>query len=268
MEALLRWRLAWLWALLFLFAWLCTAWVSEDAFITFRSVNQFLAGNGPVWNLGERVQVYTHPLWYGLLALGTALGLESFWLALLLSYLALLGLLALLGAWARREGLDGRWLLGLGLALTLSRAFVDYSSSGLENPLLHLLLMATVAVAGSPAPLARRFSGATLLYGLIFLTRPDGIVLLTPLLFWLWAQMLWARQPWLKGALLALLPVLLWELFSLIYYGSPVPNTALAKVNIDYPAHILHGQARRYFIQMLHHDPLSLLLLARRLAPG
>ena len=254
--------------LAFSYVFLNTAWVAEDAFITFRSVDQLLAGNGPVWNLGERVQVYTHPLWYGLLSLGTALGLEPFWLALLLSYLALLGLLALLGAWARREGLDGRWLLGLALALTLSRAFIDYSSSGLENPLLHLLLLATVAVAGSSAPLARRFSGATLLYGLIFLTRPDGIVLLTPLLLWLWAQMLWTRQPWLKSTLLALLPVIGWELFSLIYYGSLVPNTALAKVNIDYPAHILHGQARRYFIQMLHHDPLSLLLLAAGLLGG
>ena len=85
MEALLRWRLAWLWALLFLFAWLCTAWVSEDAFITFRAVDQLLAGHGPVWNLGERVQVYTHPLWYGLLVLTTGLGLPSYWGALLLN---------------------------------------------------------------------------------------------------------------------------------------------------------------------------------------
>ena len=50
-----------------------TAWVAEDAFITFRAVDNLLAGHGPVWNIGERVQVYTHPLWYLLLSIGTAL---------------------------------------------------------------------------------------------------------------------------------------------------------------------------------------------------
>ena len=80
----------------------------------------------------------------------------------------------------------------------------------------------------------------TFIYGLIFLTRPDGIILLTPASVLLWGQMLKARQPWLKPALLALSPVIAWELFSLIYYGSFVPNTALAKLNLDYPAALLH----------------------------
>src|SRR5262245_21524173 len=43
------------------------AWVSEDAFITFRYVANVLAGHGPVFNVGERVQGYTHPLWFILL---------------------------------------------------------------------------------------------------------------------------------------------------------------------------------------------------------
>ena len=39
------------------------AWIGEDAFITFRSVDQFVNGNGLRWNPDERVQAYTHPLW-------------------------------------------------------------------------------------------------------------------------------------------------------------------------------------------------------------
>jgi arabinofuranosyltransferase len=39
-----------------------TAWMCDDAFITLRTVDNFVQGYGLVWNVGERVQVYTHPL--------------------------------------------------------------------------------------------------------------------------------------------------------------------------------------------------------------
>src|SRR5262245_57547519 len=45
-----------------------SAWVTEDAYITFRSIEQLFAGNGPRWNPHERVQVFTHPLWFILLS--------------------------------------------------------------------------------------------------------------------------------------------------------------------------------------------------------
>ena len=38
-----------------------TAWVSDDAFITFRVVDNALAGHGLVWNVGERVQAEHQP---------------------------------------------------------------------------------------------------------------------------------------------------------------------------------------------------------------
>ena len=48
------------------------AWVSEDAHITFRAVVNFTNGDGPRWNLDERVQVFTHPLWMLLISLAYA----------------------------------------------------------------------------------------------------------------------------------------------------------------------------------------------------
>src|SRR5439155_8812879 len=44
-------------------------WMSEDAFIVLRVVRNLLAGHGRVFNVGERVEIYTSPLWVGLLAL-------------------------------------------------------------------------------------------------------------------------------------------------------------------------------------------------------
>src|SRR5579864_6854807 len=42
-------------------------WVTDDAFIDFRVVGNILAGHGPVYNVGERVEVYTSPLWVAIL---------------------------------------------------------------------------------------------------------------------------------------------------------------------------------------------------------
>ena len=39
------------------------AWVSDDSFITMRTVAHFVNGHGLVWNDGFRVQTYTHPAW-------------------------------------------------------------------------------------------------------------------------------------------------------------------------------------------------------------
>ena len=44
-------------------------WVTEDAFIDFRVVQHLLAGHGPVFNVGERVEAYTNPLWVALLTI-------------------------------------------------------------------------------------------------------------------------------------------------------------------------------------------------------
>ncbi len=55
------------------------AWVSEDAFITLRYVNNMLHGFGPVFNVGERVQGYTHPLWFLLLVVSFAIKRMNSW---------------------------------------------------------------------------------------------------------------------------------------------------------------------------------------------
>ena len=44
-----------------------TAWLSDDAYITFRTVMNAIGGYGLRWNVADRVQTYTHPLWMGVL---------------------------------------------------------------------------------------------------------------------------------------------------------------------------------------------------------
>ena len=66
----------------------------------------------------------------------------------------------------------------------------------------------------------------------------------------------WKRT--LKLAAIAASPAVAWEAFSLIYYGSLVPNTALAKVNIDYSRLALIKKSISYFWFNLVNDPLTL----------
>src|SRR5213078_2905601 len=42
-------------------------WVEEDAFLNFRIVDQIRAGHGPVFNIGQRVEVATSTLWLAML---------------------------------------------------------------------------------------------------------------------------------------------------------------------------------------------------------
>ena len=39
-----------------------TAWMSDDAYITIRTIDNWRAGYGLRWDVAERVQAYTHPL--------------------------------------------------------------------------------------------------------------------------------------------------------------------------------------------------------------
>ncbi len=43
------------------------AWVCDDAFITLRTIDNLMNGHGMRWNIAERVQTFTHPLWMLLL---------------------------------------------------------------------------------------------------------------------------------------------------------------------------------------------------------
>ena len=43
-------------------------WLCDDAYISLRTVDNWVAGRGLRWNAFERVQSFTHPLWLLLLA--------------------------------------------------------------------------------------------------------------------------------------------------------------------------------------------------------
>jgi arabinofuranosyltransferase len=245
-----------------------TAWMSDDAYITLRTVDNFVSGHGLTWNTFERVQAYTHPLWMFVLSAFYFVTREAFFTSIFVGLLTSTAAVLLL---ARRIMPTPRIALVGVLALLLSRSFVDYSTSGLENPLLHLLLAIFVVREADPfgsteAPddPARRRLHLTIVAALVMLTRLDAILLIAPVL----ALAYW-RVPWregLKTAALGFLPLVLWELFSLVYYGFVLPNTAYAKLGHGIHDWHLLSQGVIYYIHQLSHDPLALVVIGGALA--
>src|SRR4051794_40292183 len=81
-------------------------WVEEDAFLNFRVVDQIRAGHGPVFNVGERVEIFTSTLWLAMLTVArTVLPFVK------IEYLSIAGglLLTGLGLWWAERGAAVLW---------------------------------------------------------------------------------------------------------------------------------------------------------------
>ncbi len=224
-------------------------WVAEDAFISLRAVDNLLSGYGPVFNVGERVEVYTHPLWVAILAAWGAAGLRlehgAVYLGLLLSAIGLitaqLGALRLLRYVQGGTPDDGREIVvPLGAIVFVAIPVVwDFVTSGLETSLsfawlgVSFWLLVRRAVAVQPS--RRHAFLAALVFGTGPLVRPDlGIFAVVFLAALLVCELI--GQPRRGSVSHGLWLILgfglvpgLYQVFRMGYFGAIVPNTALAK---------------------------------------
>jgi arabinofuranosyltransferase len=141
---------------------------------------------------------------------------------------------------------------------------MDFTSSGLENPLSYLFIAIFYAVLLRDETLDTDIEKKRLLFlyfiaSLAFLNRQDTILLYAiPLLFLTFKVFLSVKYRVLKFVLIGILPAILWELFSLIYYGFPFPNTYYAKLDLGLPATLLLKQGLLYVINSLLLDPITI----------
>jgi len=247
--------------LLFVVVMLRTAWVSEDAYITLRTVDNLVNGDGLRWNVAERVQAYTHPLWMLLLSAVYLFTGEAFYTTLVVSMIVSLGAVLLYAL--RLAGATLAAVLGV-VVLTLSKAFMDYSTSGLENPLTHLLLLLFLGVYLKPGRSMRRVFWLSLVASAGALCRPDTILLYLPALVWALVELRRAKA--VLAAVAGFVPLVLWECFSLFYYGFALPNTAYAKLGTGVAGGDLWWQGMLYLLNSIAVDPLTLWMVAAGLA--
>lgn len=257
-------RWAWLaFALLTVLSIVHVAWICDDAFISARVVDNFLSSRGLRWNAAERVQAYTHPLWLLWMIVARWLEDDAYWSLLGLSIATSAASVAAV-VWTSRR--PEAFFAAVAGTLALSKSFVDYSSSGLENPLSHLLLvLAWHEALRKPSPSLLKAAGLACLAAL---NRLDLLLVFTPPLLALaraQPSSLVRRVQWL---LLGFAPLAAWQIFSLTYYGMLVPNTALAKLGTDLPRTALLDHGLAYLLQPTWNDPISLVLLLLGLPLG
>ncbi|HWZ92348.1 MAG TPA: hypothetical protein VNW92_25965, partial [Polyangiaceae bacterium] len=232
------------------------AWICDDAFISARVVDNFLSGRGLRWNPAERVQAYTHPLWLLCMIVARCGVQDAYWSLLGLS-IVVSGLSVGVIAWTSER--PEPFIVAVAGMLALSKSFVEFSSSGLENPLSHLLIVLLWReTVHKPSP---SLLTASVWVGLAALNRMDLVLLFAPPLFALAKEHTTDRASRSRVLLVLLLPLLAWECFSLVYYGSLFPNTALTKLNTGFPRTVLIEHGLSYLRQPVRNDPLSLVLL-------
>ncbi len=235
------------------------AWLGDDAYITFRTVDNAVNGYGFTWNTNERVQAYTHPLWMLTLTGFYYIFRNIYLVGIFLSVFVSLAAMVILVFKVSKTALGG--IIAI-LVLTLSNAYVDFSTSGLENPLTNLLLVIFFWIYFRMESGLRKLFFLSLVSSLGILNRMDTALMFIPPLVYDFFKL--ERKQWFKGLIwmaAGLLPFLAWEVFATIYYGFPFPNTAYAKINGVIPLVNVLIQAKWYFIQSLKNDPITLVII-------
>ena len=219
-------------------------WMTDDAFILVRIVRNVLSGHGPVFNIMERVEAYTSPLWLSILsALGT-LKLPLEYAAVFLGLLCTLGgvYLGQRGALRLLGNIDtpGVLRLPLGALVFASIPVVwDFATSGLETGLIFFwlgccfwLLVRLRDRVSPEAGAASEWIISASVIGLGPLVRPDlglyTVVLLAALLVHCYRLTHRPARVFLV-LVAALFTPALYQVFRMGYFSAIVPNTALAK---------------------------------------
>ncbi|MEO6595963.1 MAG: hypothetical protein ABIP94_14520 [Planctomycetota bacterium] len=232
------------------------AWIGDDACITLRTVENWINGHGLKWNVADRVQTYTHPLWmllltvtrlctgepyFGTLALGGALSLAT---TLLLM----------------RLGENMAAATAVVVLLIASKTFTDFTTSGLETPLTFTLLALLARAITKIDAAERRLSTTAVLTGLAMTTRLDLVLIFAPPMLAAMRGMPLSQSA--RRVAMGMLPLFVWETFATIYYVTPLPITAYAKaLNTRLPAGELRTQGLWYVSYVASHDTVTLVTI-------
>lgn len=197
----------------------CSNYTADDSLITFRYAENIASGKGFVYNEGERVLGTSTPLYTLLLALLVKLGLPIGWMARIINIGAdcLTGTIIFIFLKKFKIGVAAF----AALFYVLFSRVVVWSVSGMETSLYVLIVALSLYFYHK-----KNFDLTSLFLGLTILTRMDGIILgLAILVDFVWR---YKKIP-VKIILGSFAVVLPWLIFSIIYFGSPIPNSVAGK---------------------------------------
>ena len=206
----------------------CALWPVDDAFITFRYVDNFIAGKGLVYNDGERVFGVTTPMYVVWLSLLRVVAPQFDVVSLSIRANVIPYCFFVIAMWktASKLGIGSAVSLLLAFVLAYHPRFITVSLSGMETFLFLALCLWSLFFA-----LNRQWLAGGVCASLAALARPEGVFVVAATV----AHCLWVDRRALKKQIVIPLVLLLWVIPSWIYYGSPIPNSVVAKAAPLYP---------------------------------
>jgi len=208
--------------------------------MTLRYSANIAAGNGFVYNVGERVLGTTTPLFALMVAAGVKVGLPCIGFAKALGVLSDGALCVVVAAWLRAAGLRRAGLIGA-FMVAVNPHLAHWAITGTEANVVTLFIAsAWLAFA------ARR---EVLTYGLLavlFLLRWDTVLMTGVLTAGL---VLRERRLPLRGLAVFALIIAPWVIFATWYFGTPIPITFAAKNAVL--AHLAQPSRLRHLLQIL-----------------
>lgn len=200
--------------------------ILDDSFITYRFAKNLVEHGQFVFNPGERVLATSTPLFALLLTPFYLLKLDLFYAAPIIN-MVFDGLIAYFAYLLIRKIFPHHPLLILVIFALLffsdSRALRS-SAAGMETSFYICLILLLLWLA-----LRESWTWVGIVGGLLFLTRPDGVVIVAVVFL---CHLLQKRKLPLRSAIAFAAVVSPWLIFATIYYGNPVPSGVWAKLVI------------------------------------
>ncbi len=257
--------------IVFIFLLIRTAWVSQYAYVNFRIVENFTHGYGLTFNPGERALPISQPAWPAFLGIVYAAATNGIHLP---SFNLLYGITLLiqmtfsilaLSILLRNPGERSFGVIVALMFLFVSKSFIEYSTSGLENPLVHLLLaifFVTYQRLGRAEDhrIRKDLSSLFLLGSAIIAVQWQWGALVGPVMIAAGRRKR-NRQHAKFASYLSIALLGPYYLLTYVSTGTFVPLQVLARLRAGVGLGRLVRQGLMYFMNMLDFDPLSILCI-------
>lgn len=244
---------------------LYTGHIWEDYFITFRFSQNLIDGKGLVFNTGQRVHGFTSPLGVLLpafcyLLTGKSGYLPALWLFRVLCIAAYVGG-GLLLLHKVMQMSASRWTrYAFVLLYCLEAKMLAFTVDGMETALMLLFIGWVVFLWDRTTPRTWLWRG--LAWAGLMWTRPDGCVYVAMLGL---TEFAWGTSnrkelffSWLRSAGVTTVVYLPWLVFTCVYYGSPIPQTILAKTPVGISELGVGGILGRIYFLLPHRAAYAL----------
>lgn len=246
--------------LLFIGVIILLSWQSDDAYHAYIMAKNLVLGNGFVYNVGERASATSCPLFTLLVALGYFFIRKMFVVSLLECIIFSTAAYCIVMKNFCKNKVS---VIITFLTLVFCSSFISYTTSGLENSLLFFLVALFLKYYfDKDKYTSKDLLRLAVIVALIAMTRMDAVLLVVPMILYAYLAKR-DNVSFIKAVfigILGLLPFIGWEVFSVIYYGFPIPNTAYVKLGTDIPKKEYYVRGLQYLFTSALCDPVLIIV--------